>query len=185
MTPPNDSPYVGPKPFELGQELFGRDAETKELRNLILGRRLVLLYSPSGAGKTSLINAKLIGTLGASGVRVLPVIRITGPPPYMASVLQKLEPDRKAGGGSFTEYLDQRNDLQGKRSLLIFDQFEEILVHDPTDHSGREAFFQELGDALSNTTRFALSCGSIIHVRADPQRATGNSGNSLCRSPRG
>jgi hypothetical protein len=52
--------YVGPRPFRTGEALYCRDRETDELAGLLLSQRLVLLHSPSGAGKTSLINAKLV-----------------------------------------------------------------------------------------------------------------------------
>ena len=46
-------PYVGPRPFKLAEKFFyGRDAEIRELRDLLVARHIVLLYSPSGAGKT-------------------------------------------------------------------------------------------------------------------------------------
>src|SRR5580765_8193852 len=54
------NPYVGPKPFEVGQPLFGRDREVSELRYLLTSERIVVLYSPSGAGKSSLVQAGLI-----------------------------------------------------------------------------------------------------------------------------
>jgi hypothetical protein len=58
----DDNPYVGPRPFERGdkQRFFGRTAELRELVSLVIAHRLVLLYAPSGAGKTSLLNAALI-----------------------------------------------------------------------------------------------------------------------------
>jgi hypothetical protein len=57
------NPYVGPKPFEAGEPLFGRDREVLELRYLLTAERIVLLYSPSGAGKSSLVNAGLLPRL--------------------------------------------------------------------------------------------------------------------------
>ena len=52
--------YAGPRPFRTGQRLYGRDRETAEVLSLIISQRLLLLHSPSGAGKTSLIQAKLV-----------------------------------------------------------------------------------------------------------------------------
>jgi hypothetical protein len=62
MTPRNSrpNPYVGPRAFELNERLYGRDTETRKLANLLGAERMVLLHSPSGAGKTSLIQAALI-----------------------------------------------------------------------------------------------------------------------------
>ena len=51
QTRPN--PYVGPRAFQYGETLYGRDREVVELLDLVIAERIVLLYSPSGAGKTS------------------------------------------------------------------------------------------------------------------------------------
>ncbi|YCM44597.1 WD40 repeat domain-containing protein [Verrucomicrobiaceae bacterium 227] len=56
----NDEVYVGPRPFRTGQKLYGRNREAAELVSLLISQRLVLLHSPSGAGKTSLIQAKVV-----------------------------------------------------------------------------------------------------------------------------
>jgi putative ribosome biogenesis GTPase RsgA len=58
------NPYVGPRPFEVGEPLFGRDREVQRApRTRLSGERIVLLHSPSGAGKSSLIQAGLIPRL--------------------------------------------------------------------------------------------------------------------------
>ena len=44
-----DNPYVGPRSFEYGERLYGRDREVAELSDQIVAQRVVLLYSPSGA----------------------------------------------------------------------------------------------------------------------------------------
>ena len=49
------NPYVGPRAFQDGETLYGRDREVAKLLNLLIAERIVLLYSPSGAGKTSLL----------------------------------------------------------------------------------------------------------------------------------
>jgi WD40 repeat protein len=75
------NPYVGPRSFTTGETLYGRDRETSKLLNLLIAERIVLLYSPSGAGKTSLIQAALVPQLHAEGFLVLPVIRVSAEPP--------------------------------------------------------------------------------------------------------
>ena len=40
--------------------------------------------------------------------------------------------------------------------LLLFDQFEELLTLDPTDHPAKTAFLGEVGGALRNPGRWAL-----------------------------
>ena len=75
------NPYVGPRPFEERHQrrFFGRDWEANELVSLIVAHPAVLLYAQSGAGKTSLINAKLIPLLrDEEGQQVMPVARMRG-----------------------------------------------------------------------------------------------------------
>ncbi len=70
------NPYVGPRPYGKGETLYGRDREFNELRDLLIAERIVLLHAPSGAGKTSLIQAALIPELENENFQVLPIIRV-------------------------------------------------------------------------------------------------------------
>jgi tetratricopeptide (TPR) repeat protein len=95
------NPFVGPRPFDRAHRslFFGRESELSELVSLILSSPVVLLYAPSGAGKSSLINAAVIPALEhKEGFEVFPVARLRGPVPddptpsdggnvYVASVM--------------------------------------------------------------------------------------------------
>jgi hypothetical protein len=85
--------YVGPRPYEESNAsiFFGREREARDLLSLIIANPLLLIYAPSGAGKTSLINARLIPMLGTvkdpalvpmlgpgKGFNVLPIARVSG-----------------------------------------------------------------------------------------------------------
>ncbi len=83
-TRPN--PYVGPRAFLTGEQLYGRDRELRELLNFLLSQRIVLLYSPSGAGKTSLVQAGLIPALAEKGFSILPIIRVNQEPPSLEGI---------------------------------------------------------------------------------------------------
>ncbi len=74
------NPYPGPRPFEKEEKelFFGRSREGRELLSLIIAHRAVLLYAQSGAGKTSLLNARLIPLLMEGNFEVLPVARVRG-----------------------------------------------------------------------------------------------------------
>jgi WD40 repeat protein len=175
-SPSRLNPYVGPRPFERGQRLYGRDREVSRLRDLLIAERIVLLYSPSGAGKTSLIRAGLVSKLEQEeGFRVLPEIRVAqelapddsaGRPVnrYLMSTLLSLENGRPPEcrhdldeliSMGLDSYLDQ---LDGERDgeVLIFDQFEELLVADLIDQDAKSAFLTELGVALRNRRRWAI-----------------------------
>jgi WD40 repeat protein len=171
------NPYPGPDPFQRGQTLYGRDQELRDLTDLLKSERIVLLYSPSGAGKTSLIQAALIPALEAAKPKfhVLPPVRVglerppeaSGANRYLLSVLQSLEKDLPAeqqmqphewAEPTLEGYLERhtKTGAGGDYVVLVFDQFEEILTVDPTDVAAKEAFFREIGQVLRNGQRWAL-----------------------------
>src|SRR4051794_25017556 len=169
---PPSEPYVGPRPVGQGEVLYGRDHELAALVDLVIAKRIVLLYSPSGAGKTSLVNAGVIPALEAEGFRVLPVIRVNQEPPpedgqtagtaavdrYTLSALQSLEagvpeaqrlPLSELSTLSLAGYLDGCLDRLGAGVddplVLLFDQFEEVLTANPIDVEAKHAFFEGVG----------------------------------------
>jgi hypothetical protein len=87
----SQEPFVGPRPFEREDRdrFFGRERETEDLVSLVIANRTVVLYAQYGAGKTSLVNAKLIPRLEekegegkeGEGFQVLPSARVGGFPP--------------------------------------------------------------------------------------------------------
>jgi WD40 repeat protein len=178
------TPYVGPIPFrridpEQGRDLFGRDAEAARLVDLLVGNRFVLLYSPSGAGKTSLIEAKLITLLQDEGLNVLPTMRVGIDPTFVApelevnryglSALLSLNADSGDWQLSLDEYLSASERANPGPRLLILDQFEEVLVKDPTDIAAKTEFFKLLGAALRNPNRWVLVAMREDYVAAlDP-----------------
>ena len=176
MTMPN--PYVGPRAFKTGEKIYGRDAELRDLLDLLIAERIVLLYSPSGAGKTSLIQAGLIPSLEDEKFHLLPTARVNLQPPttlpkdtlinrYVLSILLSLEealPDDKRKplqelvGLTVDQYLKQfpRQADDPDTVVLIFDQFEEILSLSPIDQDAKAEFFSQVGSALRNRKRWAL-----------------------------
>ncbi len=80
LTNPIANPYVGPETFTQaqGKLFFGREREARDLLSRVLSERLVLFYAQSGAGKSSLLNARLIPSLREVGYAVLPVTRVGG-----------------------------------------------------------------------------------------------------------
>ena len=76
----SDNPYVGPRTFtrQESDRFFGREREARELFSLVVSERLVLFYAQSGAGKSSLINTRLIPQLQEAGFAVLPTGRVSG-----------------------------------------------------------------------------------------------------------
>lgn len=172
---PRSNPYPGPRAYQAGEKLYGRARELAELRNLLTAERLVLLYSPSGAGKSSLIEAALVPELVRRRFRVRPVASVGTPPTeglppgtnrYILSVLLALEQDQPPaeqlplpvlGTLNLAVYLDRRRAAEGiVDEVLVFDQFEEVLTLDPTDLAAKTEFFVGLGEALRDRRRWAL-----------------------------
>jgi hypothetical protein len=143
------NPFIGPRSFETGERLFGRDREVRDLLHLLIAERIGLLYSPSGAGKSSLIKAALIPALEKKDFVPLPPIRVN----------QEL-PLGKLASFTLADYLKQRL-LPSIRAaehdpVLLFDQFEEVLTADPTNVEPKHTFFAQLGEALSDRQLWAL-----------------------------
>src|SRR5215469_1768708 len=89
------SPYVGPRPFQNNSSdravFYGRDYESQEIISLILSNPIVLVYSQSGSGKTSLFNAKIFPTLVEQyDFQVLPTALVRGAVPENVDV-QKIQ----------------------------------------------------------------------------------------------
>lgn len=209
---PNErpNPYIGPRSFQTGEHLYGRDKEVETLIDLLISERIVLLHSPSGAGKTSLIQSALVPRLREEHFYVHPLIRVgteiegtvsvpsinsgTGldaavqcPNRYLLSTILSLEqelpeqyrlPMSDMQAMSLTFYIDQLQDILAflessgppledawddedmsmDSTVMIFDQFEEILTVDPTDREAKITFFTQLGEMLQNRNRWALFC---------------------------
>ena len=98
------NPFIGAESFRTGDKIFGRDREIEEFATRLLARRVVLLNSPSGAGKTSLVQAGVIPALNRKGVHILPKVRLNNQLPdesipqelkgynrYLASLLLSLD----------------------------------------------------------------------------------------------
>ena len=197
------NPYVGPRAFEEGDHMlfFGREEETRQLASLVIARSAVLLYAPSGAGKTSLLKAGLIPYLQErKKLILLPVTRVGGDLPrevdgasvdniYVFNALlnlvsQAAEPDApvdpsligmslKAG---LKHHFLPRPDGDRERippHLLILDQFEELFTTHPGRYEDRDDFFSQLQDCLIAYPQLGLllSMREDFIARLDPYAA--------------
>ena len=164
------SPYVGPRPYEKEDQVlfFGRSQEISDLSSLIVAHGEVLVYAPSGAGKTSLLNAGVIPQLDKKGFEILPIARTRGLIPesikpeeianlYIFNALiswleSGLDP-RLLTQTTLSDYLKDRKrptDEYGQPlpRVVIFDQFEELLTFYPERWTDREGFFEQIRDGL-------------------------------------
>ena len=83
---PSQNPYVGPRTFtyEDRERFFGRESEAAALLARVISQRLLLFYAQSGAGKSSLINTRLVPKLREAGFAVLPVGMFMGAAVFQA-----------------------------------------------------------------------------------------------------
>lgn len=173
------NPFVGPRPIQQGEPLHGRNTEVRELYHRLQARRIVVLHSPSGAGKSSLVSAGLIPLLHRDAFDVWKTIRINLDPAsfegvpeganrYLLSALVSLEDELPAERRrspaelariGLREYLDTRPRRKSREKfsvVLLFDQFEEVLSVAPRNVEAKRAFFEALGEALDPGDYWAL-----------------------------
>jgi WD40 repeat protein len=169
---PSANPYPGPRPFVAGERLYGRDGEVTRLFYLLSAERIVVLHSPSGAGKSSLLNAGLVPRLRGERFYPWPAIRLSQPSAnggnrFVGSVVASLEeglpgrlrrPAEELAGVTLAEYVGARPRRPGApvSVVLVFDQFEEILTVDPLDLEAKREFFRQLGEVLKDPEVWAL-----------------------------
>jgi hypothetical protein len=94
-----DSPFKGQSSFEVEDEVlfFGREAHTRSLTYRILSSRMTVLHAPSGAGKTSLLNARIVPNLEREGWMVIKTRPETHPTRAIKNaVVQYLAPPPEA-----------------------------------------------------------------------------------------
>lgn len=157
------SPYVGPQPFAelVAHRFYGRDEEIRALLSSLETSRTVLLYSRSGAGKSSLLNALSARELRDRGFDVLSA-RVGGalPPELAGASVQNIftfatvcslsgaHATAPQGQWRMVDYLRSIYRRGGGGRVLILDQFEEFFIR-PCQSRERAEFFCELIDALA------------------------------------
>ncbi len=158
-----DTPFKGPFPIEEGDSIFGRSREIDSIYNLICSNRIVVLHSPSGAGKTSLVQAGLIPRLstrfsvwGPMLVGLEPAEDSTANR-FSSSVIYGLESDSNSDVESLSllEYAASRRHPDYP-VVFIFDQFEEILTADHLNRQAISEFFDQLSELFQEPSFFAL-----------------------------
>lgn len=174
-----DKPYIGPRTFQPSEwrQFFGRDREARDLVARIISERFTLFYAQSGAGKSSLINTRVVPGLEAEGFEVLPIARVSGhagesvtadnifvynllsslhqqetAPPDLATMTISHFLDnlvRHDGVFFYDPDFEWPPDAELRPRVLIIDQFEEITTTNSAFWEQREPFFRQLGEALA------------------------------------
>lgn len=179
------NPYVGTRPFKRGETLYGREQETSELLDLLIAERIVMLYSPSGAGKSSLLNASILPKMEESGFEILPAARVNHEPSpesqtisgfnrYIYSLIVCIEegvpaehrfPPEEIAVLRLKQYLTRHRERaieldsaydDSRARLLVIDQGEEVITIDPAAREQKQNFFIQLGEVLRDRSIWML-----------------------------
>ena len=153
-----DNPWPGLLAFRETDEGYfqGRQSETEELLRLVLRERLTVLYSLSGLGKSSLLQAGLFPKLRPenvfpvyiridfSGSRPDLVAQVLGMTAHQAGIRQIEAPQPQIGETLWEHFHRDANNFWNARNrpimpLLVFDQFEEIFTLGCLDAGRSEA----------------------------------------------
>lgn len=166
MTKRRASRYPGIRSFERGEQdlFFGRQRETQALFEAVKVKPLTVLFSQSGIGKTSLLNAGLAPLLEQNGFLPI-VIRLQDTSISPVETVQKVlgeyldaEKLKQFGHAPYSlwEYVRACRFGQSQVAdseepvltvpVLLFDQFEELFTHE-TAH--REELTRALADLLN------------------------------------
>ena len=176
-----NNPYVGPRPYQRDdrKNFYGRNREARDLLALILAERVVLFYAPSGAGKTSLLNAKILPALEVENFDLLPVARVANDLPpniqdnqveniFIFSLLLALAKEEIAPhelqDHTLASFLQEYYPTaEYPYPLLIVDQFEELFTAHRHRWQDARDFFIQVRDALTALP----SLGIIFAMRED------------------
>ncbi len=159
------NPYVGPRAYRRDEAhlFFGREQEAAELLSLVVSQHVVVFNAQSGAGKSSLLNARLVPQLEQEGFSVLPIGRISGALPegvadddvtniFVYNLLLSLQGEEQVATElaqtSLRSYLEKTQSAETSARVLIIDQFEEIFTAHLDRWQDRKVFFQQLGAAV-------------------------------------
>jgi len=169
--------YPGTKPFGADQQdlFFGRDDDIRQLLSRISLEQMIVLYSKSGLGKSSLINAGILpqvlkdkvytpistrfGAFASNNtespiVKTKKQIRATGSFTE-STLLDKLIP---RGNSLWYHIKNQQLIYPNRRKfLLIFDQFEELFTYKRGEiHTFKKELSELLNEKIPRQFRHAL-----------------------------
>ncbi len=140
--------YPGPASFREEDELLfnGRKTETRSLYDLLMSQSLVVLFSRSGMGKTSLLQAGILPLLRFSEYDPIMLRLNRTDIPLERQVSSDILPGMPEGS-TLWETLRTYNQQRHGAPFLIFDQFEEIFTL--YNESQRAVFVRHLADVIN------------------------------------
>ena len=157
------SPFKFLDPYGPGDRhiFFGRDEEIEELYQLVFQANLVLVYGPSGAGKTSLIDCGLASRFQPNDWLPMPVRRQKDINAALAKAIRDRATTRIADDATTVDavrslYLDHLRPI-----YLILDQFEELFILGTALE--QDQFFATVAELLASD----VSCKLVFCLREE------------------
>lgn len=179
------NPFPGPQPYVGAQRdvFFGRADAVSTLLSLILSSHIVLLHAPSGAGKSSLLQAGLLPALDDARIPMVATVRFAqeresdlvtgtesksrGPDEdsFVDRTIGRLVAGRKldvAVPHTIAEAVQTLRIPDGQVFVMLLDQFEELFA-DPAQWQARKEFLRQLSAAVEAEPRLRV----ILGMRSD------------------
>jgi AAA+ ATPase superfamily predicted ATPase len=153
--------FLDPYTLEDKELFFGREAEIDTLHDLVYETNLILIYGPSGTGKTSLIQCGLASRFQKTDwfdlyIRRRDNINYALLAEIRKNALTPISDDASVPTAVQSLFLDFFKPI-----YLIFDQFEELYLLGT--HEERQTFIQTIADIV----KADISCKMIIVMREE------------------
>jgi hypothetical protein len=128
-------PYKGAEPYEFwdGELFFGREATARAIIGTVLSSPVTFLHAPSGAGKTSLVNTRVLPGLEANGLTTV-AIRLWDAPvdAVRDAVLAQVFPDPMREGARLADVVQTLSLDAGVRLGEALEAFDRRREGDPS-----------------------------------------------------
>jgi len=137
--------YLDYYDFEDADIFFGREEEIQRMVGEILSTRLLVLFSPSGSGKTSMINAGVRPRLEEMGYKTI-YTRLESEPisAVCRAVANALDFHCEEEATNLYEFLKTAAKKSDKPLVIFLDQFEEFFTVFRDEHKKRKEFIDQL-----------------------------------------
>lgn len=148
--------WPGPKPMlgsRWGGQLRGRDEQARKFSGLVRETSLVVLNGESGVGKSSMLNLGIVPRLEKDGFEVL-ICRnwassgshadfegLDAVEEFISSRIEQRLPEGVTSGPGF---IRQLNDEYGDEAVIVLDQFEGLIRHQPKFYNEVRQWIEEV-----------------------------------------